>query len=109
MYYQQDNQVTNKNLGMVIIGVICVSIFKNISIITIISTKSAYIMIRSWIHKKIGHQERKKKRLRQERKERQKKETKANDELLRHGVVIDPTEMEVGQQVSGRNDKYVRF
>jgi hypothetical protein len=106
MYYQQGDPVTNKKLGMVMIGVICVSIIKNISIIAIITTKSTYIRIRSWMHKKFDHQERKKKRLQQERKKKQQKEEeiKADNELLKYGIIIDPTEMGIGQQMDGKSN-----
>jgi hypothetical protein len=46
MYYKQEDLEDSKKLGMLIIGIICASIIKNITIITIILTKATYLKFR---------------------------------------------------------------
>jgi len=83
MYRLGDDVVLRRRLGIVLIGIIVVSVIKNLSIIVIISVRSFYIKFRTWVHKKINHKQGERERIIKEREtERLKEEEKKFDEEL---------------------------
>ena len=96
LYYKQQNPVASYRLGLALIGVIAMSIFKNMSVILFISIKNSYIKFRTWLHKKINHTERRKQRLKEEAKQRADKraQLKREKELLANEDRIKKTKVE---------------
>ena len=67
MYRSADDIELLKRYGLVIIGIIAISVIKNLSIIIIIAVRSNYIKLRGWVHKKVDHEKNKAERLAKER------------------------------------------
>jgi len=86
MYRSADDIELLKRYGLVIIGIIAISVIKNLSIIIIIAVRSNYIKLRRWIHKKVDHEKNKAERLAKERvvKLRKIAEKKEYDRIMSH-------------------------
>jgi hypothetical protein len=91
LYYKQEEPVMSKRLGMALIGIVALSIVKNLSVIITLAVRDSYLKFRNWFHKKTGHAVKKKIRLEKEAKQRAEKEKilKEEEDLLRNGITID--------------------
>lgn len=75
LYLNQENLDTSQKLGMTIVGILVMSMIKNMSVIFYLSITGTYKKIRSWVHKKLKIEEvRREKRRLARRKIRQEKE-----------------------------------
>ena len=94
LYYNQTDPVKSLRLGMGIIAIVLLSLIKNISVIFVITIKDAYIKFRTWVHKKINHKGRRRRRLREEAKKRAEVERKKKEDrdLIRYGKIVDRTD-----------------
>ncbi|CAI2385481.1 unnamed protein product [Moneuplotes crassus] len=79
--YQQDYDNSRK-IAFLLVGVIALSILKNLSVIIYTVIKSSYGRLKQYIHKKVRHNKNRKKRIRKERKENQEKELKKREEEI---------------------------
>ena len=95
LYYNQTDPVKSFRLGMGIITIVVISLIKNISVIFVITIRNSYIKFRTWVHKKINHKTRRRRRLREEAQklaEKERKEKEEND-LIKNGKVVKRTRM----------------
>ena len=84
MYRSADDVELRKRYGLILIAIIILSIIKNMSIIIIIAVRNNYIKLRTWVHKKINHDEMKCLRLAKEHEEiiRKEEEQKQNEIIM---------------------------
>ena len=92
LYRNQHDPIVSSRVGMVIIGIILVSVFKNMSVIVYMGVTGTYKDIRDWIHRKTGHRKKKRARIRLEKADRIEKQRarEEEDEILRLGRVPTP-------------------
>lgn len=66
MWRNNDNQEATFKIGLVLVAIILISLFKNMGIIIYQMITNSYGKFKNWIHKKTGHHQKKKLRLRKE-------------------------------------------
>jgi hypothetical protein len=80
LYLNQDNIDTSKKLGFSIMGILVLSIFKNMSVIFYISITGSYKSFKNWVHKKLKIEQTKREKRRLERRKIREQKEKVEEQ-----------------------------
>lgn len=78
LYLNQDDVDNSQSMAMLIVGVIVMSLIKNLGLMLLLSIKSSYLKFRAWAHKKLDIEKIERKQRRQMRRERRKQKSGQN-------------------------------